>query len=282
MPSVREQWVELGAARVRYLEGGQGPALVFCHGNSSGADAFRPLIEQLAGSFRCLALDFYGHGGSTIPDASRCSVEGYAEMLCRFLQVLEVGACVLVGHSLGGHAAIEALPRVGGAVCGLVCISSPPFSVENLSTVFRDPVEGRLFRDVLTRADAELVASALVDRARIDASEFEAIVLRILSTRAGVRSRIGQAVSQGELADELAICAASRVPLMFVQGAQDPFVNQAYLPMLEAEWADRRFELCLIPDVQHCPHLEDPVRTTSAIRSFVGAIDCISQSAPGR
>ena len=59
-------FVEANGLRLHYLEAGQSdaPALVCLHGFTEQAHVFEALAEKAAASYRVVALDFRGHGGS--------------------------------------------------------------------------------------------------------------------------------------------------------------------------------------------------------------------------
>jgi len=54
-------------ARVHYVDEGQGPTLLFLHGNPAWSFQWRELIRTLRSSFRCVALDYPGFGLSAGP-----------------------------------------------------------------------------------------------------------------------------------------------------------------------------------------------------------------------
>jgi pimeloyl-ACP methyl ester carboxylesterase len=47
-----------------YEECGTGFPVVFIHGLTFNRSTWRPILDRLAGRFRCVAVDLPGHGGS--------------------------------------------------------------------------------------------------------------------------------------------------------------------------------------------------------------------------
>lgn len=82
---------------------GTGPALVFVHGLGSDRTRWAPVIERLAGDFRCIAVDLPGHGesGDDGSDALSATVAVH-----EVWSALGVEAPIVVGHSLGSVVAL--------------------------------------------------------------------------------------------------------------------------------------------------------------------------------
>lgn len=84
-----------------YLEQGDGTPLVLLHGIGSGARSWIHQVEGLSKSFRVIAWDAPGYGGSTDLAPERPTADDYALALERFLSALRIDRFHLVGHSLG-------------------------------------------------------------------------------------------------------------------------------------------------------------------------------------
>lgn len=98
--------IVLGGHRHRYLDkGGVGPTLFLLHGISCSFDFFEQVIPLLSGSFRILALDLLGFGGSDKPAKAPYSLKLYSSLIAEFLEKKrKPGDSELfgVGHSMGG------------------------------------------------------------------------------------------------------------------------------------------------------------------------------------
>ena len=97
------QQVSVHGHRIQYLDRGQGPPLLFLHGNPDSHVLWRGVIEQLDGRFRCIAPDLPGFGESTLDPAFDFSLESMAafveELVCQLGLKKPVG---LVVHDFGG------------------------------------------------------------------------------------------------------------------------------------------------------------------------------------
>lgn len=91
---------------IHYVDEGQGEVLLLLHGWGSSVDAWRRMIAEFSPSFRLIALDLPGFGGSDMPPIP-WAVEDYAAFVLKFMQTLGLQDPILVGHSYGGRVIIK-------------------------------------------------------------------------------------------------------------------------------------------------------------------------------
>lgn len=58
----QDRWLDVGGARVHYVDEGDGPPLLMLHGNPTWSFLYRELVLGLRDRFRCVALDYPGFG----------------------------------------------------------------------------------------------------------------------------------------------------------------------------------------------------------------------------
>ena len=61
------RWLEVEGLPVHYVDEGEGPTLLFLHGNPTWSFLYRDIVRDLRDDFRCLALDYPGMGMSGKP-----------------------------------------------------------------------------------------------------------------------------------------------------------------------------------------------------------------------
>ena len=89
---------------------GAGPAVLLLHSSGSSGRQWQPLMEQLAGRMHCVAVDLYGHGGTTAwPHERPLTLDDEVALLAPLLDRL--GPVHLVGHSYGGAVALKTAAR---------------------------------------------------------------------------------------------------------------------------------------------------------------------------
>jgi 3-oxoadipate enol-lactonase len=102
------------------------PPLVFLHGIGGAARAWRGQLDYFADSYRAIAWDMPGYGGSApLPSTSIASL---ADALIDFLHATGAHDPVIVGHSIGGMIAQQLLaqdPDIASTV--VLAQTSPAF-----------------------------------------------------------------------------------------------------------------------------------------------------------
>jgi pimeloyl-ACP methyl ester carboxylesterase len=110
---------------IDYDESGDGPTVVLVPGSCSTGAAWRPIISQWEGGFRCVTTSLLGYGGTaerrTIQDPDIAHEAEILEAVVR-----RAGCPVhLVGHSLGGLVALAVALRNHVPLLSLTIIEAP-------------------------------------------------------------------------------------------------------------------------------------------------------------
>lgn len=107
-----ESMVDLPQGRVRIYQRGDGPTIVFIHGMSVNAAAWRAVVPSLAPDFRCVTADwpFGAHRTAMAPEAD-LSAAGIAEIVAGTIAELGLTDVTLVGNDGGGLLAQIVLTR---------------------------------------------------------------------------------------------------------------------------------------------------------------------------
>lgn len=121
---MRHGEVRVGAHRIHYLTGGDGPPLVVVHGVASRAADAAPLFRQLMRQHRVYALDLLGYGESDKPRDASYSVAMQAEVVRGFLDAAGLAEADVIGISLGGWIALKIAAEHPERVRRLVLVSS--------------------------------------------------------------------------------------------------------------------------------------------------------------
>jgi pimeloyl-ACP methyl ester carboxylesterase len=82
--------------------GGEGPPFLIAHATGLCGRAYEPLAAVLAPHFHVHAIDFRGHGDSTIPDNGDFAWAGMGDDVLAVVDALGVDHIDAMGHSLGG------------------------------------------------------------------------------------------------------------------------------------------------------------------------------------
>lgn len=116
MATIPMPWGEMA-----YLNSGNlGQPFLLLHGTGCDSSDWAAMIEGLPRNGRYIALDFRGHGLSTVPTQPFTLVD-LAEDVLYLVNYLSLQSLVIVGHSLGGMVAME-VARHSPCVAGLVLL----------------------------------------------------------------------------------------------------------------------------------------------------------------
>src|SRR5437762_12926517 len=108
MIRVKDKYVTVDGLKLRYIEEGEGPAVLLLHGASLGssADVFlRNLVPLARAGFRAIAFDQPGFGLSNVP--ADLSAAYRRDSIPKFLDALPLKTAALVGHSQAGNRAVQ-------------------------------------------------------------------------------------------------------------------------------------------------------------------------------
>lgn len=122
--ALKSRHLEVDGVPIRWLESGEGFPVVLIHGIPTSPALWRSVIPRVNGA-RCLAFEMVGYGDSMPAGEGRdISVTRQADYLLAWLDALDIGRAVLVGHDLGGGVAQIAAVRHPERCAGLVLTNS--------------------------------------------------------------------------------------------------------------------------------------------------------------
>jgi pimeloyl-ACP methyl ester carboxylesterase len=122
----RPRWFDTTDGRLHYIDEGEGPPVVFMHGNPSWSYLHRKLIGPLVGSgHRVIAFDHLGFGRSDKPDrAGIYAISEHARRSGALLDSLTLRDVTLVLHDWGGPIGLDWAVRHASNMRALVVINA--------------------------------------------------------------------------------------------------------------------------------------------------------------
>jgi haloalkane dehalogenase len=152
---MESQYFNVNGMRINALVAGneQHPGLLLLHGYPTSSQLWRRIIPGLADRFRVIAPDLPGHGRSDKPMDVAYDSELFTGFLCGLADTLSLRRFSLVGHDLGGMAALCFAARFPERLQRLVIMDTAPYADWSLPVrvviwLARNRLTGRL---LLTR-----------------------------------------------------------------------------------------------------------------------------------
>lgn len=157
-------YIELCGLKINYEIYGEGKELILLHGWGTNIQTYASITKQLSKSFRVIALDFPGFGGSQTPP-SAWSTADYAVLVKEFTDALCIRKPIFIGHSFGGRVIIYLTGKLKVQAQKIVLIGSagikPKRSLKYYYRVYTFKMVKNITRLLLPTAKSdEIIAKA--------------------------------------------------------------------------------------------------------------------------
>lgn len=137
---------------IHYVDEGQGPALLFLHGNPTSSYLWRNIIKPLRRDYRCIAPDLIGFGKSDKPDLDY-RFDTHYRFIEDFILDMDLTDLTLVLHDWGGPLGFRFAREHPERVSGICFMETFPFTLRMdelpamarpLFRAFRRPITGQM------------------------------------------------------------------------------------------------------------------------------------------
>lgn len=248
-----------------YGQPGEAPPVLLLHGLFGSAANWHRIAKRLAEGRQVLVPDLRNHGHS--PRSDEMTYPAMAEDLLALLDQRDIRRAVVVGHSMGGKAAMWLALSQPRRVESLGVADISPATYPHRFDAILDALEGLDLEHLPGRreADAQL-AQALPSPALRDyllhnlAREGDAwhwrINLPVL--RAAMEDIVGFPDTDGR---------QFAGPTLFIYGTDSDYVTGAHLPAIRALF--RHARLRAVPNAGHWVYAEQPQTFTAAIQGLL-------------
>lgn len=240
-----------------YREQGKGSPIVFIHGWLDDNSVWNSQMEYFSKDHRVIAYDQRGHGRSDKPEKGY-SIRTLSDDLYNFTQKLNIGQFTLVGHSLGGMAAMVFALEHPEKVSKLVLISTTAKTNTSMRimlwllihalpySIFADgSVDFRYYKP------SKQIKAEAMDRALRTPKYAACESLRELCANYDIRDRV----------------SSIKVPTLIIVGDKDTSA-----PVNLSRYLRRQIEgskLAIIPDSKHIPMIDRAALVNGVIGEFI-------------
>jgi 2-succinyl-6-hydroxy-2,4-cyclohexadiene-1-carboxylate synthase len=250
--------IRVNRVGLNYEEAGKGEAVVFLHGFTGSHQDWRNQIARIKGDYRCLALDFRGHGESEAPKQEQdYSIYHNVEDVYQLLNQLGIDRCCLVGHSMGGFTALQFILDHPEKVAGLVLVdtSSGEWDADPGAAELRAKLTELALSDGLEAAFAYDAANNPVRIERYQKYPEMKEITRRKMLQTSVEGYVHVPKSFGTWNSVTHRLAEIKVPAIIIRGEEDAAFIRASQILKDAI---KGAELVVVPGAFHNPHEESP------------------------
>ncbi|AHH14934.1 haloalkane dehalogenase [Nocardia nova SH22a] len=113
------RWFDSTAGRMHYIDEGDGPPILFCHGSPTWSFLYRDIVRNLRDRYRCIAVDHLGFGLSERPAEFGYTIAEHTVVLGELIDHLRLDGLVMMGHDWGGPIGLGAVTARADRVRGI-------------------------------------------------------------------------------------------------------------------------------------------------------------------
>ena len=264
----------VGTNNTAYLESGDVIKLpvIFIHGFPFDKRMWENQLLELKDEYRCIAYDVRGHGDSKAGEVD-FSIALFAEDLIALMDALQIEKAVIVGLSMGGYIAMNAIQKYSHRFAGLVlCDTQCAADTAEAKGKRKKTIAFILRNGLAVYAEESLKNLFALASFQTKPQEVSFIHNTILHTPATTICRTLQA-----LADRKETCKVlpqMNFPVLILVGAEDkitsPEVAQKMQELISGS------ELAIIPEAGHLSNLENPIQFNLKLKDFLKKFEQLS------
>lgn len=242
----QSRWFDSSAARLHYVDEGEGPPIVFCHGSPTWSFLYRRIIDGLRDRYRCIAVDYPGFGLSERPPRFGYTIGEITTVVGELIDHLQIDGFTVVGQDWGGPiglgAAVARADRVQGIALGNTAFwPIEPLANRAFSVVMSSRPMQRRIRKQNLLVERFLLGSAGPTLTAAEADHYRR-VHPTAEARRGLAAMPGQIRAARPLLEQLADDVPARLgdkPALAVWGMRDMvFRPKACLPRIRDAFTD--------------------------------------------
>ena len=253
--------------RLHALEAGQGPPLVLLHGLFGSARNWGAVQKALASDYRVVALDLRNHGAS--PHAPAMDYAAQAADIAETLAALGIKRAVVLGHSMGGKAAMMLALTRPELVERLIIADIAPRPYAPALRAVVAALQALPLHAGLTRQEADQALRAAVPEAPI--RSFLLQNLRFETAPPSWRIGLAEIAAAMPAIEDFARPPGARFdgPALAMAGALSPYIRAEDHAAFRALFPRIRF--VSIPRAGHWLHAENPQGFSAALEEFLAS-----------
>lgn len=254
------------SVELSYQDAGHGAPIVILHGLFGSKRNWSAIAKRLSAHHRVLTLDMRNHGDS--PWIDGMDYRDMSQDVAAFINRHALGPCTVIGHSMGGKAAMVLALTHPELVARLVVVDIAPVERETGFGAYIEAMAEAPLAACDNRAEVEEHLEDVVTNAMVRSF----LVQNVVRDDTGFRWRINLAAldsGMDEIADfpEPDHHQSYTGPTLFIAGAQSDYIQPHHMADI-----NRRFpkaDIAHIPGAGHWLHAEAPEVFLNHLTTFL-------------
>ena len=254
--------------KINFSDKGSGHVIVLIHGYMETSEVWKNFANRISQKFRTVSIDLPGHGLSDLCNEIN-SMELMAESVIAVLDSLNIPKALLVGHSMGGYAALAALHYFPERLSGITLFNSHPFADSP------ETIEKRKKTIEMVEADKKdsMIPTFIKNLyAAQNLKTMPEAVDRSLSIAMGINDKTIIADLKGmiERPSRVNLIEEGKVPLLWVLGDRDNHINCD--EALKGVKLPANLEIAILSGVGHMGFVEAEEISADILMRFASVI----------
>ncbi len=243
---------------------GEGKTIVLLHGYLESKEIWEDFSDELAKNFQIIVPDLPGHGKSGLI-SEPLSVEIMANSIKAVLTKEKVNKCIIVGHSMGGYAALAFLELFPEMLNGLSIFHSSPYADTDEKKQNRE----REINVVQKGKKAQIFNAHFPNTfAKDNMGKFDKEIERFKETAKNMQDDgiIAALRAMKTRPDRSELLKVSKIPIQYIIGEKDNFIPMEILKKLQLP---DNSEVVVLENSGHMGFIEEKENALVAISEFI-------------
>ncbi|OXM13149.1 alpha/beta fold hydrolase [Paenibacillus herberti] len=236
--------------------------LVLLHGFCGSSAYWEKLLPLLEPRYRIITADLRGHGNSSGAGDRVLQMEQLADDIAELLSAIEADNIVLLGHSMGGYAALALAEKYPDLLSGLGLIHSTPMPDSPEAQEGREKAAAALANNGIVS-----FVDGLVPKLFAPSNLESDLISRAKEIGYGTAAADAAAAALGmkQRPDRSSVLESLQIPLLLVAGSEDAVIPPA--KVFAAQGSRTRTEV--LEGAGHMSMMEQPEKLASLLEEWL-------------
>ena len=250
--------------QLNFHRSGQGAPLIILHGLFGTLENWGAQIKQLSEHFDVIAIDLRNHGRS--PHDARMDYPVMAEDVIELMDRLQLDRASLMGHSMGGKAAMQLAMNHPERVERLIVVDIAPVEYPPHHNDVFAGLNSIKLESLKSRRDADSTLSQ-----HVSSEATRAFLLKNLyrDEHKNFAWRMNLAVLQQQYSHIAATPEGNAYtgPVLFIKGGESDYIQREHQQAILSRFPSAHFKV--IAGAGHLPHVEKAALFTRLVEKFL-------------